>query len=88
MTPDEKALAKHAAKSAGTDEQGRIRSMLEQIRLLETALTNAAHVPFAYYLGGRGLTHGQAAHRATIAHREALKRHAWAAIQRARTVGE
>lgn len=84
MTPDEKALAKHAAKSAGAS----IEALRERIRVLETALTNAAHVPFAYYLGGTGLTHGQAAHRATIAHREALKRHAWAAIQRARTVGE
>lgn len=84
MTPDEKALAKQAAKSAGAS----IEALRERIRVLETALTNAAHVSFAYYLGGRGLTHGQAAHRATIAHREALKRHAWVAIQRARTVGE
>lgn len=83
MTPDEKALAKHAAKSSGAS----IEALRERIRMLETALTNAAHVPFAYYIGGRGLTHGQAAHRATIAHREALKRHAWAAIKRARTVG-
>ncbi len=85
MTPDEKALAKQAAKYAGAS----IEALRERIRVLETALTNAAHVPFAYYIGGRGgVTHKEAALRAALAHREALKRHAWAAIQRARTVGE
>ncbi|MDB5531569.1 MAG: hypothetical protein JWR51_4672 [Devosia sp.] len=85
MNTDEKALAKYRyAQSVGVSEA----VLREKIKLLETALLNTQHVGFSYYMGGPGLTHGQAAHRATTALKEALKKHAWAAIQRVRGMGE
>lgn len=60
----------------------------EKIKLLETALLNTQHVSFSYSLRGPGLTHGQAAHRATVAHREALRKHARTTIERIRGMGE
>lgn len=60
----------------------------EKIKLLETALLNTQHVSFSYSMAGPGLTHRQAADRATQAMKAAVKKHAWTAIDRVRGMGE
>lgn len=82
---DQKALAKFRYAQSSSTSEAMLR---EKIKVLETALLNTQHLSAPFYLGGQGLTHGQAALRATTAMKEALRKHAWATIQRVRGMGE